>query len=119
MYACPLTNERTRHADTMPLRCMHRGVARFERYVAEKRVDLPYDTLTLLYEDPSRLAIIQDPWLRMQCRSAIVEAQEREYAQVRAVAATLLLVITHACVCAYQSIAPNDAGVRASHRRRA
>ena len=51
-----------------------RGVSRFEAVCAERRIELPFDVLSELYDDPTDLSKIEDPHLRMQARALIVQA---------------------------------------------
>ncbi|KAL4426160.1 hypothetical protein ABPG77_007442 [Micractinium sp. CCAP 211/92] len=61
---------------------MRRGVAHFELHCAGAKVELPYEVLSQLYEDPGSLEIIQDPHLRMQARASINQAVDEEYVKV-------------------------------------
>jgi hypothetical protein len=47
------------------------GVANFEHYTAQHELDIPYEVLTALYEDPTHLEVIQDQRLRSLARSVI------------------------------------------------
>jgi hypothetical protein len=49
-------------------------VSRFEALCAERRIELPFEVLSELYDDPTDLRKIEDPHLRMQARSLIVQA---------------------------------------------
>lgn len=54
------------------------GVARFEQYCADNKVPISFELITELYEDPTDLRGIQDPLLRMQARSTIMQAEAEE-----------------------------------------
>ncbi|KAL4426159.1 hypothetical protein ABPG77_007441 [Micractinium sp. CCAP 211/92] len=54
------------------------GVARFEQYCADNKVPLSFEVISELYEDPTDLRGIEDPFLRMQARSTIMQAEAEE-----------------------------------------
>ncbi|PRW58310.1 hypothetical protein C2E21_3288 [Chlorella sorokiniana] len=60
------------------------GVSQFEEYCAENRIDISFETLSELYDDPTDLRPVVDPHLRMKARAIItqVEAQRRGEAWV-------------------------------------
>lgn len=54
-------------------------MSRFEAWCVANRVDMQlsygiFDAITTLYEDPTDLSGIDDPFLRMQARSIITQA---------------------------------------------
>ncbi|PRW58392.1 methyltransferase type 11 [Chlorella sorokiniana] len=63
---------------------MRRGVSQFELHCAQNQVDLPFETLTQLYEEPDNLDVIENCHLRMQCRASIRAAMDDEYFKVYA-----------------------------------
>lgn len=62
---------------------MKAGVARFENLVFENEWDIPYETLTKLYEDPDKVdEIVLDEKLRKKARSTIQQSLHSEYISV-------------------------------------
>ncbi|KAL4853631.1 Phospholipase A I [Chlorella vulgaris] len=51
------------------------GVSRFEAFCAANRVELDFDAISEIYSDPSDLRPITDPYLRMQARAIITQAE--------------------------------------------
>lgn len=54
------------------------GVSRFEAFCAANRVELDFDAISEIYSDPSDLRPITDPYLRMQARAIITQADAEE-----------------------------------------
>ncbi|KAL4443924.1 hypothetical protein ABPG75_011661 [Micractinium tetrahymenae] len=57
------------------------GVARFEQYCADNKVPLSFEVISELYEDPTDLRGIEEPFLRMRARSTIIQAEAEERAK--------------------------------------
>lgn len=55
-------------------------MSRFETHCAETKADISFDTVTALYEDPTSLEVVQDPYLRMQARAYIAAAEAEKQA---------------------------------------
>ena len=58
------------------------GVSKFESYCAQNNVDISYETISALYDDPMNLAVIEDPHVRMQARSCISSTKATERLKV-------------------------------------
>ena len=57
----------------------YRGVTNFELYCAEKEINIPFDTFSSLYEDPTQLDLIADPRVRSIARSMIEHMLDERY----------------------------------------
>lgn len=56
----------------------HRGVAAFEHHIAQHHSGaVPYETMSMLYDNPDDLQVLHDPGLRSLCRSMLVEVRLR------------------------------------------
>lgn len=54
-----------------------RGVAAFEKDLADKNMHIDYEALTALYDDPTNLEAIKDARLRMRARACINQVESQ------------------------------------------
>ncbi|KAF8055915.1 hypothetical protein HT031_006554 [Scenedesmus sp. PABB004] len=66
-----------------PARRGRRGVAVFEQHCVEHDLEVEYDTITQLYDDPNDLGVLRDDKLRRLARALIQQAVDERYCSRR------------------------------------
>ena len=59
---------------------LHSGVSQFESFCGQNSVPLSIEVFDELYKNPKDLSVIEDPHLRMMCRS-MMKSEELKYKQ--------------------------------------
>jgi hypothetical protein len=59
-----------------------RGVIKFERHCAENDIDVPFEVMSQLYENPYDMSVLgSDNKLKLMARSIIMEAVDEQYSR--------------------------------------
>eukprot|EP00879_Flechtneria_rotunda_P004147 GHRR01004394.1.p1 GENE.GHRR01004394.1~~GHRR01004394.1.p1 ORF type:complete len:413 (+),score=139.21 GHRR01004394.1:178-1416(+) len=84
-----------------------RGVAKFEQFCAEHDIDVPFESISQLYEDPSNLAALPDNKTKLLARSIIQQSVDERYCSIYFECTTTAKELAHTGL---KDVIPDSAG---------